>query len=447
MGSGPLAGFERPCALRSLVARVEQYRYFPHAGSPQPCYTAGMLPQRPGSAAEVQDIVRQAIAERTPLEAVGGGVHLKRHPVMEPPCLSVSTVGMSRAIDYNPPDLVIVADSGMTLAALQSVLAENRQWLPIVPSLPHLQTLGGIVASRSNSMLRAGYGSVRDWLIGCKVVGGDSELITAGGKVVKNVAGYDLSKLYCGSWGTLGIITECAFKVSPVPEANAAILAVLPTDGNSEDLLDALQAVVLPSYLFLANTDAAYLILGGNSPAAQYVVVGFSGLAEVVDANLATSLVVAARYASTVATLTDSQREKAESQIRDLPLADYPFTARFNILPSQVGAFVRMIEWTAVRAEVDTCVIVADAGNGLVWAHCSVGADDDAKWLPFFGLLRDKADRVGGTFMLEALPRMLFDHEAARWSPQLRDVEWMRAIKKSLDPHNIFRPGRFVGGI
>ncbi len=128
------------------------------------------------------------------------------------PLTPVSLRRLSSVIEYNPADLVVVAEAGMTLLSLQSVLAEHGQTLPLEVAFPETQTLGGIVATRAGSLTRAGSGAVRDWLIGCNAVGGDGQVIVGGGKVVKNVAGYDLPKLYCGSWGTLGILTQVAFQ-------------------------------------------------------------------------------------------------------------------------------------------------------------------------------------------------------------------------------------------
>ena len=198
----------------------------------------------------------------------------------------ISLTKLSRIVEYEPNDLVVIAEAGLTVTELQAILAERGQWLPLEVARPSEQTLGGVVASRAMSLSRGANGSVRDWLIGCQVVGGDGQLIKGGGKVVKNVSGYDLPKLYCGSWGTLGAIVEVAFKVAPRPETSKTILAVLASNRNSEEALDVLLTGLTPSFTYLLNADAARAILGDAEDEAQYLAVRFDGMSEAVDATV-----------------------------------------------------------------------------------------------------------------------------------------------------------------
>ena len=137
--------------------------------------------------------------------------------------LALSTERLDRITDYQPADLTVTAQAGVTLAQLQETLAAHGQFLPLDVALPDRQTVGGIVAARADSLRRLAYGSVRDSLLGVSVINSRGELVKGGGKVVKNVAGYDLPKLYCGSLGTLGLIVEATFKVAPLPAASATV--------------------------------------------------------------------------------------------------------------------------------------------------------------------------------------------------------------------------------
>ena len=129
--------------------------------------------------------------------------------------LALSTERLNHITEYVPADLTVTAQAGVTLAQLQETLAAHGQFLPLDVALPERQTLGGIIAARADSLRRLAWGSVRDSLLGVTVINDRGERIKGGGKVVKNVAGYDLPKLYCGSLGTLGLIAEATFKVAP----------------------------------------------------------------------------------------------------------------------------------------------------------------------------------------------------------------------------------------
>lgn len=130
---------------------------------------------------------------------------------------------MQRVLEYTPEDMTISVEAGITLAQLQQRLTEHKQWLPIDPPRAETLTIGALLAADRSGPRRFGFGTIREHLLGLKVVLADGRVIKAGGKVVKNVAGYDLCKLFVGSRGTLGVIAEATFKVLPQPEAEVAL--------------------------------------------------------------------------------------------------------------------------------------------------------------------------------------------------------------------------------
>jgi FAD/FMN-containing dehydrogenase len=130
---------------------------------------------------------------------------------------------MQRVLEYTPEDMTVSVEAGITLAQLQRCLAEHKQWLPIDPPRGKTLTIGALLAASKSGPRRFGFGTIREHLLGMKVVLADGRVIKAGGKVVKNVAGYDLCKLFVGSRGTLGVIVEATFKVLPQPEAEVAL--------------------------------------------------------------------------------------------------------------------------------------------------------------------------------------------------------------------------------
>ena len=395
----------------------------------------GQIPRMaavPETPMEAKQIVQEASGQT--IVPWGGGT--RRH-LGYPPArydIALSTAKLNRIIEYSPADLTVTAQAGVTIMQLQETLAAHGQVLPLDVARPEQQTIGGIIAARAGSLKRFSSGSVRDSLLGITIINCRGEEVKGGGKVVKNVAGYDLPKLYCGSFGTLGLIVEATFKVAPLPETSATIALPLDPNHNSEDVLDhLLGSELLPSFLFLLNPSAAQAVLTDVSEA-QYIAVGFDGNAEAVAWQVETL---------GAGCLIQSEAVLLRDRLRDFSLNDAPMTASFHILSSQVGAFSRMVEWTARRAGF-TAQVAADAALGLMTAHFTP-LRDNADWSVFYTDLKDKADRCGGSFILAKMPDILRAQDIAVWSPLLPDFGLMARLKETLDPARMWNPGRFVG--
>lgn len=190
------------------------------ADSPERFAIAGMVPElvlAPHSVQELIDIVARAREEGWGLVPWGGGTSIEVGNRPGRYTAAVCSTGLAGiAPDYSPADLVVTASAGTTLADLQAFLAEHGQRLPL--EAPASATLGGVVAGNVSGRLRLSRGTARDWLVGLQAVTGTGKAIRAGGRVVKNVTGYDFCKLFTGSRGTLGMLTELSFKVEPLPE-------------------------------------------------------------------------------------------------------------------------------------------------------------------------------------------------------------------------------------
>lgn len=175
--------------------------------------------ERPSTIQEAADVIREA----TSIIPWGGGTG---QDYGAPP-RKVGTVldlsGLDRVVAHEYADMTITVEAGITLAALQAQLAKHNQFLPLDPPDAETATVGGILATNAFGPLRLGYGTARDWLIGLKVIDAQGRLIKGGGKVVKNVTGYDLPKLHIGALGTLGVIVEATFKVSPKPDRKSVV--------------------------------------------------------------------------------------------------------------------------------------------------------------------------------------------------------------------------------
>ncbi|MGO8673672.1 MAG: FAD-binding oxidoreductase [Capsulimonadaceae bacterium] len=412
----------------------------------------GLEPLRtaiPESVDEVRDIVRGSAG----LSVIPWGGGTRQHIGYAPPRydLAVDTRGLSRIVEYVPDDMVVTVQAGASLAAVQAVLAEHRQQLPIDIAEPDCQTIGGVVASRPDSLRRFGFGSIRDSLIGVAVVNAAGDLIRGGGRVVKNVSGYDLPKLYCGSFGTLGLIVEGSFKVAPIPEASATALLVLRGETAADDILGVILGGDLsPSFLYLLNHAAAEELLDAveDNSGAQYLVVGFDGAHSAVDWQVGALEALVGPRGEAPGPLkmpATGQGRVVRDRLRDDAHRPATASASFHILSSQVGAFSRLVEWTARRVGFSARV-VADAAVGIVRARFEPRGET-GHWPDLQGDLFEKAQRYDAWVTIERMPQEWRSRDVPVWNPIPPDFALMRRIKDALDPGGMWNPGRFVGRI
>jgi glycolate oxidase FAD binding subunit len=178
----------------------------------------------PISTAELSEFVTTAHRDRTPLLVAGNSSKLDWGGIVTSATKIVSTQKLDRLIAHAVGDLTVTVETGMTLEKLQATLATAGQFLPLDPAYPAQATIGGIISTADTGSLRHRYGGVRDLLLGISFVRADGKIAKAGGRVVKNVAGYDMMKLFTGAYGTLGILTEVTFRVYPLPVASGTVI-------------------------------------------------------------------------------------------------------------------------------------------------------------------------------------------------------------------------------
>jgi FAD/FMN-containing dehydrogenase len=195
---------------------------------------------------------------------------------------SVDLSAFRRVVEYHPEDMTVTVEAGMTWPELQASLGEHDQWLPIDPPLPDFWTVRDVLDHALTGPRRCGYGLVRDWVLGLKIVMANGEVIRTGGKVVKNVAGYDLTKLFIGARGSLGVIVEVTFKVLPKPESEKFAQVRLQKLEQVEDMLAGIaDSNLTPAVLDVHNIPAA------GEPPGVWVVIGFAGAREDVEEQIA----------------------------------------------------------------------------------------------------------------------------------------------------------------
>src|SRR6185295_18925680 len=196
---------------RSRAARHEEEEIAtPMATDPVPT---------PQNEQELSDLVRAG----SPIHVFGSGTKRHHGAAAAGTGTSVCLRKLNRITEYEPGDLVVTVQAGTKLTELQAELAKRHQWLPLDPPYADA-TLGGILATNSSGPRRYGYGTIRDHLLGTRTMGADGVVTRSGGRVVKNVSGFDLHKLHVGAFGSLGIVTEASFKLRPRPEISAAFV-------------------------------------------------------------------------------------------------------------------------------------------------------------------------------------------------------------------------------
>ena len=195
---------------------------------------------QPRDATDVRDLVRESASHRAPLRISAGGSWLDAgHPVT--PCTVLNISALRGIVEYNPGDLTLTAGSGTTLAEIETATAEHGQWLPLDPFGDGRSTLGATLATASSGPLAASAGLPRDLALGVEFVDGTGATVRGGGRVVKNVAGFDLVRLLVGSWGSLGVITEATVRLRSRPECDATFALAAPA--GAEPLAQLLRAL------------------------------------------------------------------------------------------------------------------------------------------------------------------------------------------------------------
>ena len=407
----------------------------------------------PSGVEAVSDVMRLASERGLAVVPRGGGTQMG---LGNPPTGLDVVLGLGRLNGmafHEPADLVAAAEAGMTVEAFQGELARHGQTLPLEAPLASRATVGGILAANAGGPSRLAYGGLRDWLIGLKVVRPSGEVARSGGRVVKNVTGYDLNKLYVGSLGTLGVIVEATFKVAPLPASTGTVVAPVDSLGAALDLSrEVLGLPGQPQALHVLDRGAVDRLPELGAPRSPAVVAAlFSGNRASVTRKMSQAAGVLEKGgASGVFTLTDGDGDRAWRAMTDLGWAEEGgprLMVRVGLLPSRVAPFAAAIG--GGQATPLPRAIVADPGSGLVrvmeWAD-EMEPRVDGLLQDTIGVVRQAAEAWGGHAVVERCPLEL-KGKIDVWGGPAAGLELMRRVKREMDPKGILSPGRFVGGI
>jgi glycolate oxidase FAD binding subunit len=386
---------------------------------------------------EVQEAL--GVCDRAGAAAIpwGGGRHMA---LGNPPAryhLALVINGLDRILEYEPADLTVTVEAGITFGKLQAALAERGQFLPI--DAPADATVGGVLAANVSGPSRHAYGLPRDWLIGTRVAHADGSVSKGGGRVVKNVAGYDMPKLYVGSLGTLGVIVEATFKVAPLPAAQETLVATFP----SLDAAEAAAAATDQRALALRAIVLADTLEPGSSEAlAGFWLAGPTAAVERTKREL-TQGVADALHAGWMTADQHGGWWDAMDLTRDPP-SERKLITHTWLTPSAAATFIRSTAKLAERVGVEKSSTLCP---NIGFVQTGLFGDDFEQLAHLAEELRAAAVAAGGSLVVHAAPPEV-KQRVDVWGPvDPATFELMRRLKAEFDPKGTLNPGRFVGGL
>ena len=413
----------------------------------------GVAPEAAVLPSTVEDLVRVLSLARKEGRTVvpwGGGTQMALGNIPRGVDLVLATGSLDRVLFHEPADLVASVQAGVTLEAFQRQLAKVGQFLPIEAPIPSRATIGGILAANASGPQRLAHGTARDWLIGIRVANSSGQVTKSGGRVVKNVTGYDLNKLYIGSLGTLGVIVEATFKIAPLPSHKLSLVATYPSIASAVESAQRLRRQgPAPQALHLVNRQA----MGGlqrlkENGGQQAAVLALYASRKAAVERKAEDAAGELGGHGAVERLSGEDSDSLWQEVTDLgwrPEGEPSTMVRLSTLPSLVGDFLAMAE--SLGGPAFRLGIVADVGFGLVrllWWPEEAKKGPPAPTEETISQLREWAADRTGHVVVERCPLEL-KAKIDVWGDPPESITIMRRIKQQVDPQGILNPGRFVG--
>lgn len=419
----------------------------------------GKVPQAvvfPASVDELSGIMSFASAEGLKIVPRGSGTKIELGGIPEQVDIVIALSRLNRLIDHEPNDMTATFEAGILLKDAQTILSRSNQFIALDPPHADLATIGGILATNSSGPKRHRYGTGRDLVLAMRLVHADGKVSKCGAKVVKNVTGYDLNKLYIGSLGTLAIIAEATFRLYPIPACEKSCLAPFPSVDEAWTVVARiLDSPLVPSAVVLLNPEACRYSAGrvGLSwPERSYgLAVGMSSVhQEAVNTQLNTVRQHCAEAGADGEILESDSHKMLWQAIRDFESGEGPrVVLKASVLLTKVTEGVKLGEEMAAHLGFG-CGTISEAGSGIIRYYfsgkgCSIQQFQQGA-TEIITRLRSFARETGGSLVVQEAPAEVKSRIDV-WGSVGKTLPLMRGLKEQFDPQRILNPGRFVGGI
>lgn len=403
-----------------------------------------LLPKR---LEEVADMLKSANSESMAVIPYGAGTKIDHGSPPSKVDAVLSTAYLDRIVEHEPADLTVTVEAGLPLSKLQDTLRSKGQFLPLDPPYGEKATVGGIVASNSSGPKRLRYGTARNLVLGAKVALPNGETIRAGGKNMKDVAGYDMKKLHIGAYGTLGVIVELCFRLMPIPVKEQTVLA---TFSSSEQALSAASSVIRsdlqPSALLFINAKANSTISSKIDHVPQVgaaLAICFEGFSKAVDRQVVGVLSTLRPDSSENRILEDTTQMKLWNSVRNYsehnPGANL-LACRMIVPKARVSEAIRISQDIGESVGLE-CAILSDVGSGIIHTYFEGDAGGE-KFTKTVKHLRHSIKGLEGYTIVEKAP-IETKSAAGVWGEPDADFTIMKRLKDSFDPNGILNPGRY----
>jgi len=397
----------------------------------------------PSSGSELAAVMAQARRDRLAVMPFGSGSKLTWGNPRRNVRLALSTQRLNRLVEHAAGDLTVTIEAGMRLKDLQAQLALTGQFLPVDGLYPNQTTIGGLIATADTGSWRQRYGGIRDLLIGLSFVRHDGQIAKAGGRVVKNVAGYDLMKLLTGSYGTLGIISQATFRLYPIPPASRTVLFTGAAQAIAELALALGRTSLTPTAIDILSPALAAiaaqtvnLTLGDRDLG---LLVRFQSLPVSVTDQVAQLLALPSAQGLQTCTISD----ESETQLWGQILTTLGAAMTEPVLLGKLGVrSTAVLELMGTLQTLPSGLAIIHARSGVGRWRCQASSAAIAQ----LSLLRSLCQATGGYFTLLQAPTTL-KQKFAPWGEVGSALGLMQRIKHQFDPDNLLNPGCFVGSL
>ena len=380
----------------------------------------------PTIVAELAELVTIANRDRSPLIVAGNSSKLDWGGMVTSAKSIVSTQKLDRLIAHAVGDLTITVEAGMKFARLQEILAIAGQFLPLDPAYPDRATIGGIIATADTGSLRHRYGGVRDLLLGINFVRADGKIAKAGGRVVKNVAGYDMMKLFTGSYGTLGILTEVTLRVYPLPTISGTVILTGAVDGLMRVAKILLASTLTPIAVDVLSTAFSQQLEISNTPS---LVVKFATIPASIAQQSEQLLAIAKASGLKGGMWQGVQEEQLWSGIQTGIWGDAAIGCKLGVRSTAAVETIALLD----RSTDNTAKGVIHLSSGI--GACALADANPIK------SLRSHCEAAGGFLSVLQAP-LAVKQQIDVWGYRGNAVPLMREIKQQFDPLGILNPER-----